>query len=175
MSDFEGKLIKNGRTYTKVIKGSITSQIKGNFKNKIKVSFDLGLDKNSWNTYSENSNVMGIEFLNNTIISTWNGGSSIGIMYETVIPIDLTKIKSIKLKYNSIKHYGDNFPFWLAVNKDPLRKLVDFKSYNPTKKISDINIGETEQILDVSDLIGEYFIEIAPIGCTATITDLILE
>ena len=110
-----------------------------------------------------------------SITSNWNGGDYIGINIFTVYPIDLTNIKSIKIKYTESAHYGDTFPFWLGITSTKYMTVVDPRNIAFDKKVSNTATGESEITMDVSDINGKKYIYIMPIGYTCTITDLILE
>lgn len=160
----------------KLISGSDSNNNLGgnNFKTGIEMSVVLNFKAATWNVTTDYNPSVSASF-GESIVTNWGGGSNIGINIFTVYPIDLTNIKSIKIKYTESAHYGDTFPFWLGITSTKYMTVVDPRNTEFDKKISNTATGETEITMDVSDISGQKYIYIMPIGYTCTITDLILE
>ena len=160
----------------KLISGSDSNNNLGgnNFKTGIEMSVVLNFKAATWNVTTDYNPSVSASF-GESIVTNWEGGSNIGINIFTVYPIDLTNIKSIKIKYTESAHYGDTFPFWLGITSTKYMTVVDPRNTEFDKKISNTATGETEITMDVSDISGQKYIYIMPIGYTCTITDLILE
>lgn len=145
-----------------------------NFRTGISMNVILNFQEVTWNVTTDPNPSVSASF-GEAIVTNWNGGSNIGVNIFTVYPIDLTNIKSIKIKYTESAHYGDTFPFWLGITSTKYMTVVDPRNIVFDKKVSNIATGETEITMDVSDISGKKYIYIMPIGYTCTITDLILE
>lgn len=145
-----------------------------NFKTDISMNVILNFQEVTWNVTTDSTPSVSALF-GESITTNWNGGDFIGINIFTAYPIDLTNIKSIKIKYTESAHYGDTFPFWLGITSTKYMTVVDPRNTEFDKKISNTATGETEMTMDVSDISGQKYIYIMPIGYTCTITDLILE
>jgi len=145
-----------------------------NFRTGISMNVILNFQEVTWNVTTDSTPSVSALF-GESIITNWNGGSFIGINIFTAYPIDLKNIKSIKIKYTESAHYGDTFPFWLGITSTKYMTVIDPRNTEFDKKISNTATGETEIAMDVSDISGQKYIYIMPIGYTCTITDLILE
>lgn len=150
-------------------------EVSGNsFRTGISMNVILNFQEVTWNVTTDPNPSVSASF-GESIVTNWGGGSNIGINIFTVYPIDLTNIKSMKIKYTESAHYGDTFPFWLGITSTKYMTVVDPRNTEFDKKISNTATGETEITMDVSDISGQKYIYIMPIGYTCTITDLILE
>ena len=145
-----------------------------NFRTGISMNVILNFQEVTWNVITDPNPSVSASF-GESIVTNWNGGSYIGINIYTAYPIDLTNIKSIKIKYTESAHYGNTFPFWLGITSTKYMTVVDPRRIEFDKKVSNTATGETEITMDVSDINGQKYIYIMPIGYTCTITDLILE
>lgn len=145
-----------------------------NFKTGISMDIVLNFQDVTWNVTTDPNPSVSASF-GEAIVTNWNGGSNIGVNIFTVYPIDLTNIKSIKIKYTESAHYGDTFPFLLGITSTKYMTVVDPRNTEFDKKVSNTTTGESEITMDVSDISGKKYIYIMPIGYTCTITDLILE
>lgn len=145
-----------------------------NFRTGISMNVTLNFQEVTWNVITDPNPSVSASF-GESIVTNWNGGSYIGINIYTAYPIDLTNIKSIKIKYTESAHYGDTFPFWLGITSTKYMTVVDPRNIAFDKKVSNTTTGESEITMDVSDISGKKYIYIMPIGYTCTITDLILE
>lgn len=145
-----------------------------NFRTGISMNVILNFQEVTWNVITDPNPSVSASF-GESIVTNWNGGSYIGINIYTAYPIDLTNIKSIKIKYTESAHYGDTFPFWLGITSTKYMTVVDPRNIAFDKKVSNTTTGESEITMDVSDISGKKYIYIMPIGYTCTITDLILE
>lgn len=161
---------------TNIGKISVSSgEVSGNnFRTGISMNVILNFQEVTWNVTTDYNPSVSASF-GESIVTNWNGGSNIDINIFTVYPIDLTNIKSIKIKYTESAHYGDAFPFWLGITSTKYMTVVDPRNIEFDKKVSNTATGETEITMDVSDISGQKYIYIMPIGYTCTITDLILE
>ena len=158
---------KNNDNNLNIVKGD-------NFRTGISMNVTLNFQEVTWNVTTDPNPSVSASF-GEAITTNWNGGDYIGINIFTVYPIDLTNIKSIKIKYTESAHYGDTFPFWLGITSTKYMTVVDPRYIAFDKKVSNTATGETEITMDVSDINGKKYIYIMPIGYTCTITDLILE
>ena len=145
-----------------------------NFRTGISMNVILNFQEVTWNVITDPNPSVSASF-GESIVTNWNGGSYIGINIYTAYPIDLTNIKSIKIKYTESAHYGDTFPFWIGITSTKYMTVVDPRNIAFDKKVSNTTTGESEITMDVSDISGKKYIYIMPIGYTCTITDLILE
>ena len=158
---------KNNDNNLNIVKGD-------NFRTGISMNVTLNFQEVIWNVTRDPNPSVSASF-GESIVTNWNGGSNIGVNIFTVYPIDLTNIKSIKIKYTESAHYGNTFPFWLGITSTKYMTVVDPRNIAFDKKVSNTAIGETQITMDVSDISGKKYIYIMPIGYTCTITDLILE
>ena len=158
---------KNNDNNQNIVKGD-------NFRTGISMNVTLNFQEVTWNVTKDPNPSVSASF-GEAITTNWNGGDYIGINIFTVYPIDLTNIKSIQIKYTESAHYGDTFPFWLGITSTKYMTVVDPRNIEFDKKVSNTATGETEITMDVSDISGQKYIYIMPIGYTCTITDLILE
>lgn len=159
---------------------TVTGKNIGNLKDGLNVPFVFGFNSESWGQYFEPSSAMSFEFSNDSIVSKWNGGSSIGGLIIANSKIDVSYLNTITMKANATACYsashGGNFPFLIAINPTKNTSTsVQSQNYAKKSEVTDGTIGDIELVIDVSDLTGKYYIHISPVGYSCTITDLILE
>ena len=145
----------------------------GNLKTGVNTINILDFTNESWSKYEEGS--VRFSFSNDNISTKWNGDNSIGALIIANYKINVSYLNTITMKVNATACYGGKFPILIAINPTKNTNLSTLtQNYTKKAEVKNGTIGEIELVIDVSDLNGEYYIHISPVGYTCTITDIIL-
>lgn len=125
----------------------------------------------SFITRYENSGSVNIS-IGEKIYSKWNGGARLGAYAYSNDKVDLTNYNTISVKFIATAHYSNAFFVHLLVSNSITTADPRTTSNYVKETRSTVLNEEVTLTLDVSDLTGEYYIGLAPIGTTCEMYDL---
>lgn len=97
----------------------------------------------------------------------WNGGVNIGVTIHSKEKLDFTDINTIKCKVNITSIYP-NFDCYIGLKSNISTVIGDFIASDKTRVIGE----DVELTVDTSEITGEYYLVISPVGANATFTEL---
>lgn len=141
------------------------------------------IDMEHIQSFIESGNVMGVTSTEDTSIITYAGGVYIGISYYYTTPIDVTDWDMITFSVQTGSCYGGGataqqkrWNLQIGLMESPITGMQNIDADNPLWKavgeFADSNKDYGEVSIDVSELTGEYYLTVVPVGWNAVIDNI---